>query len=55
MTSESREGTTNKRLPPGGVHPSVTVWAGCQGCRRKPLSPNLPDPKVRARGAADPE
>jgi hypothetical protein len=51
MAYESRKEETQlekaKRL--GCVHPYYLSWAGkCDGCRREPLSPNLPDHYNRA-------
>ena len=40
------------------VHPYYMQWAGkCEGCRKPPLSPNLPDPHNprRASDRVDPE
>jgi len=38
----------------GCVHPHYLSWAGrCDGCRRLPLSPNLPDHYARASRQSD--
>jgi hypothetical protein len=55
MTANTeKNNTTPLNLPPGCLHPWVFAWSGkCEGCRHKPLSRNLPDPKVRGMGTPD--
>jgi hypothetical protein len=42
------------RMPAHCVHRYYYSWAGrCEGCHLTPLSPNLPDPRIRGLASAD--
>ena len=43
MEVASEETQEEKEEVTGCMHPWVQLWASCQGCRKTPLSANLPD------------
>ena len=50
MEVASEEAQEEKKKVTGCVHPYVLQWSGrCEGCRKAPLSPKLPDHYVRVR------